>query len=87
MRVRHYRLPAQVAPVDFYADPDGEWSEELLLEAAGIHPESVPPGVMLGALAEAWRSHPEGSAVISFVYEGAPRLCIVECPVKTHRAA
>ena len=79
MRVRHYGLSAEVAPVDFFADPDGDWSYEALIEAAGIHPDLVPPGVMIGALEAACRSHPEGSAVVSFAQDGVPRLCVVEC--------
>ncbi|MEZ4369241.1 MAG: hypothetical protein AB7K71_28020 [Polyangiaceae bacterium] len=89
MRVRHYGLSAEAAPIDFFADPDGDWSYEALLEAAGIHPESAPTGVMIGALGEPWRGHPEGAAVVSFAREGGPRLCIVECPAgrRSPRAA
>lgn len=87
MRVRHYRVSAEAAPIDFFADPDGDWSYEALIEAAGIHPGAVPPGVLIGALARAWRGHPEGSAIISFVADEQPRLCVVEYGKSDQRAA
>ncbi|MBX3184770.1 MAG: hypothetical protein KIT72_08020 [Polyangiaceae bacterium] len=87
MRVRHYRVSAEAAPVDFFADPDGDWSYEALIEAAGIHPGAVPPGVLIGALARPWRGHPEGAAIVSFVADERPRLCVVEHQGADQRAA
>lgn len=86
MTVCHYSASPEVAPIDFFADPDGDWTYEALLEAAGFHPESAD-GVLIGALETPWRGHPDGSAVVCGHTAEGPRLCVVECGLATSTAA
>ncbi len=77
MRTSKYFKQLQKIPTDFFADPDGEWSYESLVDAAGFNAlEGVP---VIGALAEPWNGHPEGAAVVAAFTEAGPRLAIVEC--------
>jgi hypothetical protein len=64
-RISRYRLSPQDVPVDFFADPDGQWEFGTLVEMAGFNPEH--PGASVGALTEAFDGYPEGSAVITEV--------------------
>ena len=76
MRIVRYRVPVDRVPVDFFADPDGEWEFETLVEAAGF--EVSRPGIQIGALADRFADHPEGSAVVAQA-DGGSYLAIVEC--------
>lgn len=78
MHVHRYRLPLDRIPADFYADPDGSWTYEGLVRAAGF---SADMGVAIGALREPFNGHPDGSAVITLNAESRPYVAIIECPV------
>jgi hypothetical protein len=78
MHVSRYSLALENIPADFYADPDGSWTYEALLVAAGFSPDQ---GVAIGALRTAFNGHPEGSAVVTLNAESRPYVAIVECPV------
>jgi len=78
MKTQTYALSLQQIPVDLFADPDGEWSYEALVAAAGLDPEIQPPAV-IGALSEPWQGHPDGSAVVAATADGAAQVTIIEC--------
>jgi hypothetical protein len=78
MHVSRYSLALESIPADFYADPDGSWSYEALLAAAGF---SVEQGVAIGALRAPFNGHPDGSAVVTLNAESRPYVAIIECPV------
>lgn len=76
--VARYRLSLESIPVDFFADPDGRWTFEGLAAAAGF---AFAKGVAVGALAQPFRGHPDGAAVVTLNAETRPYVAIVECPV------
>src|SRR4051812_47146824 len=78
MRVTYYALALDQVPVDFFADPDGTWSYDLLARAAGFASHG---GVAIGALREAFNGHPEGAAVVTLNAATRPYIAIVECPI------
>ena len=78
MRVSYYALALDQVPADFFADPDGAWSYELLSRAAGFASHS---GVAIGALKAAFNGHPEGAAVVTLNALTRPYVAIVECPI------
>ena len=78
LRAFHYAVPLDRVPADFFADPDGAWSYERLLEAAGFKGAS---GVAVGALRKPWNGHLDGAAVVTLNAESRPHVAIVECPI------
>ena len=76
--VSHYAVALDQIPVDFYADPDGQWTYEELACAAGF---GLEQGVAVGALRESFDGHPDGSAVVTLNAESRPYVAIIECPV------
>ena len=78
MRVSYYALPLDQVPADFFADPDGAWSYDLLARAAGFASHS---GVAIGALKADFNGHPEGAAVVTLNALTRPYVAIVECPI------
>jgi hypothetical protein len=78
MRVSYYALSLDQVPADFFADPDGTWSYELLARAAGFASHS---GVAIGALKSEFNGHPEGAAVVTLNALTRPYVAIVECPI------
>ena len=78
MRVSYYALSLDQVPADFFADPDGTWSYELLSRAAGFASHS---GVAIGALWTDFNGHPEGAAVVTLNALTRPYVAIVECPI------
>jgi hypothetical protein len=81
MLVHRYRLALEHIPADFYADPDGSWTYDALIRAAGF---SAEHGVAIGALREPFNGHPDGSAVVTLNAESRPYVVIIECPVAYH---
>lgn len=77
-RVALYAIPLDRVPADFFADPDGGWTFELLVEAAGFE---VSDGVAIGALGEDFENHPNGAAVVTLNAESRPYVAIIECPI------
>jgi hypothetical protein len=77
-RISRYRLSPQEVPVDFFADPDGQWEFSTLVEMAGFNPEH--PGASVGALREAFDGYPEGSAVIAEVGTESLYVAIAQLP-------
>jgi len=75
MRIFRYLDDVAEVPVDFLADPDGDWELDALIEAAGF--ESTADGLSVGALSEGYRGHPDGCAVV--VKEGSSYLAIIDC--------
>jgi hypothetical protein len=80
MKTQTYALSLQEIPVDLFADPDGAWSYEALVAAAGLDPEMQPPAV-IGALTEPWQGHPDGAAVVAAAADGVAQITIIECGV------
>src|SRR3954471_994293 len=78
MRVTYYALALDQVPADFFADPDGTWTYELLARAAGFASHS---GVAIGALRAEFNGHPEGAAVVTLDALTRPYVAIVECPI------
>jgi hypothetical protein len=78
MRVTYYALALDKVPADFFADPDGAWSYDLLARAAGFASHS---GVAVGALKSDFNGHPEGAAVVTLNALTRPYVAIVECPI------
>lgn len=64
-------------PVDYFADPDGIWDYEALLDCANIDPAWGK--VQIGALTRPFLEFPEGSAVITLASETHPRSILVDC--------
>ncbi len=85
LRISRFRMDVSRVPVDFLADPDGDWEFDSLVEAAGFDPEN--PGVCIGALTQAFKGFPEGSAVVSAVGRGAGFVALVEYPPELARSA
>ena len=81
MRVTYYALSLDKVPADFFADPDGAWTYELLSRAAGFSSHS---GVAIGALTAEFNGHPEGAAVVTLDALTRPYVAIVECPIAYH---
>ncbi len=77
MKAVRYRTKLDEVPVDFFADPDGEWTYEELAEISGW---KVADGVAVGALTAPYRGHPEGSAVVTLNSKDRPYIVVVECP-------
>jgi hypothetical protein len=86
MKIRQHRLSLSQLPVDLFADPDGTWSYEELVVAAGFDPEAAPPP-LVAALSEAWCDHPEGSAVIAGSMDDEAYVVIIETGEAVTRAA
>ncbi|MFZ5892603.1 MAG: hypothetical protein ACOY0T_16210 [Myxococcota bacterium] len=78
LRVACYRLALESMPVDFFADPDGQWTFEALAKAAGFRPDE---GVAVGALRRPFAGHPDGAAVVTLNSEQRPYVAIIECPI------
>lgn len=77
-RVALYAVALDAVPADFFADPDGRWTFELLADAAGFTPSQ---GVAIGALSEDFQDHPSGSAVVTLNAESRPYVAVIECPI------
>jgi hypothetical protein len=77
-RVALYRLPLAAIPADFFADPDGSWTHEALVAAAGF---GATDGVAVGALREPFNGHPDGAAVVTLNAETRPHVAVIECPI------
>src|SRR5689334_7317422 len=77
-RVALYRLPLTAIPADFFADPDGAWSFDALVAAAGF---AGTDGVAVGALRKPFNGHPDGAAVVTLNVETRPHVAIIECPI------
>jgi hypothetical protein len=78
MHVTCYDVPLADVPADFFADPDGAWTYDALVQAAGF---AAYRGVAIGALKDVYESHPEGAAVVTLNAESRPYVAIVECPI------
>lgn len=71
----------QSVPVDFCADPDGAWNYDELLEAANFDPAWGK--VEVGALTQAYRSFPEGSAVVTLRVGERLSTVLIDCTLIT----
>jgi len=83
MKAIRYRVPLNEVPVDFFADPDGEWTYDDLLAISGW---KTADGVAIGALTAPFRGHPEGSAVVTLNAKDRPYIVVVECPAERSQA-
>jgi hypothetical protein len=77
MKISRYTLSLDHVPVDLFADPDGAWEFNDLVEAAGFDPEK--PGIVIGALSEPFHGHPEGCAVVAELGRAKSFVAIIEC--------
>jgi len=73
-----YAVALEHIPVDFFADPDGSWTYEALVEASGF---SASSGVAIGALKQPFSGHLDGAAVVTLNTEARPYVAIIECPI------
>ncbi len=80
MKAIRYRVSLNEVPVDFFADPDGDWTYDDLLAISGWQD---PDGVAIGALTAPFRGHPAGSAVVTLNAKDRPYIVVVECPALT----
>ncbi len=78
MRVACYDIPVTEVPADFFADPDGSWTYDSLVQAAGF---AAYKAVAIGALKEPFNGHIEGTAIVTLNSEARPYIAIVECPI------
>lgn len=78
MHVACYDVPLESVPGDFFADPDGRWTYDSLVQAAGF---AAYRGVAIGALRASFNDHPEGAAVVTLNAQTRPYVAIVECPI------
>jgi hypothetical protein len=87
MKIQKYPVSLQQIPVDLFADPDGAWSYEALVAAAGLDPEVKPPPIV-AALSAPWGGHPDGAAVVAHAEVGEAYVAIIECdaPSVSHAA-
>jgi hypothetical protein len=71
--------PAKLAaiPVDFLADPDGDWNFETLARRSGF--DERWGEVAVGALKEPFAGFPEGAAVVAFTSGNQCSVAIVDC--------
>lgn len=72
-------------PVDYFADPDGEWEYEPLLEAANVNPAWGK--VTVGALTEPFLGFPEGAAVVTLTTGDRQSVVLVDCTRSQTEAA
>lgn len=86
MKIAMHRLSLSQIPVDLFADPDGTWTYESLVTAAGFDIREWPPPVV-AALAEPWGDHPAGAAVVAGADACASVVAIIECDAAADRAA
>lgn len=77
-RITRYPLAPEHVPADFFADPDGAWDFDSLVELAGFNPEA--PGASVGALLEPFDGYPAGAAVITVVGVGCRFVAIAQLP-------
>jgi hypothetical protein len=75
MRISRYLIDPCTLPVDAFADPDGDWDYDTLVQAAGFSVDA--PEISIGALTESFCGHPDGSAVVSQL--GHEYVAIIEC--------
>ncbi len=84
MKAQRYPVSLLKIPADLLADPDGDWSYEALVRAAGLDPDAQPPPVV-AALSEPWRGHPDGAAVVASTC--GSWVSIVECQAMEPRGS
>ena len=64
-------------PIDFLADPDGDWEFETLARRAGFDQQWGE--VAVGALKEPFAGFPEGAAVVAFTSGNQCSVALVDC--------
>ena len=75
--VLHLGVPLSRVPVDFFADPDGNWDFEGLVASAGFQHELGE--VAIGALSEAYAGFPVGAAVVAVSAGQHISVALVDC--------
>ena len=84
MNATHHRVKLSAVPVDFFADPDGEWTYEELVLLSGFDPASQT--ICIGALTRPFRGHPEGAAVVTIAERRGRSVVVIECAAKSEPA-
>lgn len=64
-------------PVDFLADPDGDWDFETLARRSGF--DERWGELAVGALKEPFAGFPEGAAVVAFTSGNQCSVALVDC--------
>lgn len=77
MIATHHRVKLSAVPVDFFADPDGEWTYEELVELSGF--DASTQTICIGALKRPFLGHPEGAAVVTIAERRGRQVVIIEC--------
>lgn len=75
--VLHLGVPLSRVPVDFFADPDGNWDFEGLVASAGFQHELGE--VAIGALSEPYAGFPVGAAVVAVSAGQHISVALVDC--------
>ena len=68
-------------PVDFLADPDGNWEYDALTQRAGFDEQGGL--VSVGALTRPFAGFPEGAAVVAFMSGDQCSVALVDCTAST----
>jgi hypothetical protein len=84
MIATRHRVKLNTVPVDFFADPDGEWTYEELVELSGF--DAATQTICIGALKQPFRGHPEGAAVVTTAERRGRQVVIIECGSAAGRA-
>jgi hypothetical protein len=80
MRVALSQAKLDVIPVDFRADPDGEWEYEALARGVGFDERWGQMAV--GALTQPFGGFPEGAAVVTFTSGSRCSVALVDCTTR-----
>ena len=77
MRVARTTAELSNIPVDFFADPDGLWDYEDLVQEAGF--TGIWGDISIGALGAPFDGFPEGAAVVSLTSGATCSVVLVDC--------
>lgn len=67
----------QRLPIDPFADPDGEWDYDSLVQRAGF--DALPGAVTIAALTEPYAGFPAGAAVVALTQGTTTSIALVDC--------
>jgi hypothetical protein len=77
MRVALSQVKLDAIPVDFRADPDGNWEYESLARDTGF--DERWGRMAIGALTQPFDGFPEGAAVVTFTSGSQCSVALVDC--------
>jgi hypothetical protein len=77
MRVALSQTRLDAIPVDFRADPDGDWEYDALARGVGF--DERWGRIEVGALTQPFGGFPEGAAVVAFKSGNQCSVALVDC--------